>query len=131
MGKHVFAIGTTPFLGALPHKKENGNKLTYSLGEAVAPIRAATDSDYAAFLTYRAVFESTGSFLTKVAVSALTKYYTPPSSDFRGTLVSLVDLNTGEVVWLTGSGGDAREPESASRVINKIMDKGPFVETES
>ena len=133
MGKHVFAIGTTPFLGTLPHKKENGNKLTYSLGEAVAPIRAATDADYAAFLTYRAAIESTGSLLTKVALGALTGIYAP-SSDFRGTLVSLVDLNTGEVVWLNsnaGSGGDARKPESASRVINKIMDKGPFVETES
>ena len=132
MGQHVVNIGNTPYLGALPHKKDRKNELNYSLGEAIEPIKASTNADYAAFLTYRAVIESSGSFITKIAIGTLTGY-TPAGSDFRGTMVNLVDLNTGEVVWLNAAAagsilaGDARSSENATKTINKIMDKGPFV----
>ena len=74
--------------------------------------------------------------MTKIAVGTLTGY-TPAGSDFRGTLVNLVDLNTGEIVWLNsrvaGSilAGDARNADNATKTVNSIMDDGPFVEAET
>ena len=84
-------------------------------------------------MTYRAEIESGGSFLTKVAIGTLTGYV-PAGSDFRGTLVNLVDLKTGEVVWLNAKvaagvfAGDARDADNATKTINAILDDGPFVE---
>lgn len=136
MGQHVANIGNTVFLGTLPHKKENKDEINYSLGSAISPVKSSTNADYAAFLTYRATIESGGSFLTKIAVGTLTGY-APAGSDFRGTLVNLVDLNTGEIVWLNsrvaGSilAGDARNADNATKTVNSIMDDGPFVEAET
>jgi len=133
MGQHAFNIGNTPFLGTLPHKKDDKTRLDYSLGDSIKPVHAATNADYAAFMTYRAVVESGGSFLTKVAIGTLTGYV-PAGSDFRGTLVNLVDLKTGEVVWLNAKvaagvfAGDARDADNATKTINAILDDGPFVE---
>jgi len=133
MGQHAFNIGNTPFLGTLPHKKDDKTRLDYSLGDSIKPVHAATNADYAAFMTYRAEIESGGSFLTKVAIGTLTGYV-PAGSDFRGTLVNLVDLKTGEVVWLNAKvaagvfAGDARDADNATKTINAILDDGPFVE---
>ena len=133
MGQHVVNIGNTPFLGPLPHKKDRKKELNYSLGDAMKPIKESTNADYAAFMTYRAVIESSGSFLTKIAIGTLTGYV-PAGSDFRGTMVNLVDLDTGEVVWLNAAtaggifAGDARKAENATKTINGIMDEGPFIE---
>ncbi|WP_427453101.1 hypothetical protein [Litorimonas sp. WD9-15] len=133
MGQHAVSIGNTPFLGPLPHKKDRKRELDYSLGEAIAPIKASTDADYAAFLTYRSTIESGGSFLTKIAIGTLTGY-TPAGSDFRGTLVSLVNLDDGEIVWLNSKvagsilAGDARDAGNATKTIASIMDKSPFMD---
>ena len=135
MGQHAKNVGNVAFIGQLPHKKENPNQLDYSLGTLIAPVKDTTDADYAAFVTYRSVVESGGSIFTKIAVGALTGY-APAGSDFRGTMINLVDLNTGEVVWLNArlSGGmfagDARNPDNATKTVNIIMDKGPFVESD-
>lgn len=135
MGQHVVDIGNTNFLGALPHKKDKPKELSYSLGDAVRPVKLSTKADYAAFVTYRAVVESNGQFMTTAALAAFTSpLFFAFNSDFRGTLVNLVDLNTGEVVWLNATTGgnvfssDARNPENARKNINKILDDGPFVE---
>ena len=135
MGQHVVDIGTTKFLGELPHKKGKSKELSYSLGDSVRPVKISTDADYAAFVTYRAVIESNGQFLTTAALAALT---TPLlfafNSDFRGTMINLVDLNTGEVVWINADTGgnvlssDARKSDNAKKTIDKILDDGPFVE---
>jgi len=133
MGAHAVNVGNVPFLGPLPHKKDNKRQLDYSLGDAIAPVQASTNADYAAFMTYRAVVESGGSIMTKIAIGALTGY-APAGSDFRGTMVNLVDLKTGEVVWLNAKvaaglfAGDARDADNATKTINAIMDKGPFVQ---
>ena len=134
MTTHVVPVGVTPFMGNLPHKK-NQNLLTYSLGPEIKHLRELTDADYAAFLTNRTVIESGGSFWTKALIGGVTGY-TPAIYSFKGTYISLVDLKTGNVVWLaanTGStlmGSDARNPENAKAVVTKMLDKGPFTDPE-
>lgn len=130
IGSHRLELGNVPFLGALPHKDGRLKDLAYSLGDTVDPIRAARpDADYAVFTTHRSTIESAGSFLTKVAIGTVTGFV-PAASSFRGTLVNLVDLDTGEVVWVNGqvqgTGGDVREAQKATNVIADIMDESPL-----
>jgi len=135
MGQHVVDIGNTKFLGELPHKKNKSKELSYSLGEAVRPIKDSTQADYAVFMNYRAVIESNGQFMTTAAFAALVSpIFLAFNSDFRGTMINLVDLNTGEVVWINADTGgnvfssDARKTKNAIKTIDKILDDGPFVE---
>lgn len=135
MGQHVVDIGNTEFLGELPHKKDKSKELSYSLGDAIRPIKVSTKADYAVFVNYRAVIESNGQFMTTAAFAALiSPVFLAFNSDFRGTMINLVDLNTGEVVWLNADTGgnvlssDARKTKNATKTISKILDDGPFVE---
>ena len=127
---HVVLVNPTSFKGRLPHKAGE-NLLTYSLGSDAKRLKEVTDADYAAFLTNRTVIESSGSFWAKVAIGAVTGY-TPALSSFKGTYVTLVDLETGEVVWLNAHTGttllssDARNRDNTDAVVAKIMEKGPF-----
>ena len=64
--------------------------------------------------------------MTKVLIGAVTGYV-PASASFRGTYVSLVDLRTGEVVWLRGHNlGDPRNAQEANSIMNEIFDAGPL-----
>jgi len=106
--------------------------MTYNLGSGVQSVKAKTGADYAAFLTNRTVVESGGSVL-KIAIGTVTGY-TPALSSFKGTYLSLVDLNTGEVKWLNanvgGLGGDPRKPENADKIVDSILKKSPFNDEE-
>lgn len=129
---HVIMVNPTSFKGRLPHKVGQ-SQMTYSLGEDAKKLKQATGADYAAFLTNRTVIESSGSFWAKVAIGAVTGY-TPALSSFKGTYVTLVDLNNGDVVWLNAHTGttlmasDARSRANTDAVVTKIMDKGPFLD---
>lgn len=131
MGQHVLPLMPGQVIVALPHAK--GKRMTYSLGEDAKRLRDATGADYAAFLTNRTSIESGGSVMTKLLIGGVTGY-APGLSSFRGTYVSLVDLETGDIVWIRAqagtafSGSDARDPEGADRVVKAIMDKGPFTD---
>ena len=120
------------YRGPLPHKKDE-NQMTYSLGSGVQSVKASTGADYAAFLTNRTVVESGGSVFAKIAIGTVTGYV-PGLSSFKGTYLSLVDLNTGEVKWLNanvgGLGGDPRKPENADKIVNAILSKSPFIDEE-
>ena len=127
---HVVYVDPTRFRGNLPHKKGE-NQMTYSLGTSVQSIKAATGADYAAFLTNRSVVESGGSVFTKIAIGAVTGY-APGLSSFRGTYVTLVDLNNGDVKWLNanvgGLSGDPRSADVTDKVVSKIFESSPFTD---
>lgn len=128
MTTHVVPVFPGSYWGVLPHKKGK-ERLTYNLGTEVQQLKAGTNADYAAFLFNRSVVESTGSAIFKLALGANT-------SEFKGTYISLVDLDTGEVVWLNAKNSagilssDPRNPENATKVVDDILDKGPFSEPE-
>lgn len=121
---HVMMLSPATYHGALPHQKDQ--RETYTLGQTVRQLAPGVSADYALFTTSRATIESGGVFMVKVLVGAATGY-TPASADFRGTYVSLVDLNTGEVVWVRGfNAGDPRNPQEAASIINTIFRDGPL-----
>lgn len=130
---HVVFADPAQYRGPLPHKKGE-DQMTYSLGSGVQSVKAQTNADYAAFLTNRTVVESGGSVFAKIAIGAVTGY-TPGLSSFKGTSLSLVDLNTGEVKWLNSTigslGGDPRDPENADKIVASILKKSPFTEGEA
>ncbi|MEP6343742.1 MAG: hypothetical protein ABJ275_10540 [Maricaulaceae bacterium] len=129
---HVVSVNPLTFKGTLPHKKGQ-DQMTYSLGSSVQSLKAQTGADYAAFLTNRTVVESGGSIFTKIALGAVTGY-APGLSSFRGTYVSLVDLDSGEVKWLNanvgGISGDPRSAEVADKIVGKIFTASPFSDEE-
>lgn len=126
LAAHVVFIGPG-FMGQLPHQRTQPE--TYSLADTVGVLAPNAEADYAMFLTSRAQIESGGLFMTKVLIGAATGY-TPASADFRGTYISLVDLRTGEVVWLDSAlMGDPRDPAEAATIISQILEGGPFDET--
>lgn len=134
MGQHVIPLMPGQPIVPLPHRAGEVD-MSYTLGSDAEQLRAATGADYAAFLTNRTSVESGGSVMTKLLIGGVTGY-TPGLSTFRGTYVSLVDLKTGDVVWIKAqagsvfSGSDARDPEGADRVVKAIMDDGPFMDTD-
>lgn len=125
---HVVLTDPAQYRGPLPHKSGQ-NQMTYNLGSGVQSVKNQTGADYAAFLTNRTVVESGGSVFAKIAIGAITGY-APGLSSFKGTYLSLVDLNTGEVKWLNANvgslGGDPRKPENADKIVNAILSKSPF-----
>jgi len=129
MGQHFVMIGAVPFQGPLPHKTDD-NRMSYTLGDSAKMLKSSTDADYAAFLTSRSVIESGGSIFAKIAIGAVTGY-APALSGFRGAYISLVDLDTGEVVWLKANlasafAGDPRSQENTDAVVGKLMKNSPF-----
>ncbi len=128
MTTHVVPVFPGWFAGVLPHK-DGKERLTYNMGTEVTKLKSSTGADYAAFLFNRSVVESTGSAIFKLAIGG-----TP--AEFKGTYLTLVDLDSGEVVWLNAknSGGilssDPRNPENTDSVIADILDKGPFTDSD-
>lgn len=124
LAAHVIFMDISTFAGRLPHQQSQPE--TYTLGQSVRDFAPETEADYALFLTSRSQIESGGMFMTKVLIGAVTGYV-PASANFRGTYVSLVDLRSGEVVWLRGhTMGDPRNAQEAASIMNEIFDGGPL-----
>lgn len=127
LAAHVVFVDIAAFAGALPH--QSTQREIYTLGDSVRHLAPGQDADYALFLTSRSQIESGGLFMTKVLIGAATGYV-PASATFRGTSVSVVDLRTGEVVWLGAwNSGDPRNPDEAESIISQIFRQSPFART--
>ncbi|MEO0983134.1 MAG: hypothetical protein AAFX03_10835 [Pseudomonadota bacterium] len=121
---HVGIAGANVIPSPLPHRA--ARRLDYTLGAQATELADAFDADYAAFLVSRAQFESSGVFMRSVFVGTLTGFV-PASQRFRGTYVSLVDLKSGDVVWVNGrTVGDPRDPEEAADIAAAIMESSPL-----
>jgi hypothetical protein len=125
LAAHVVFMDISTFAGPLPHVTAE-NRETYTLGESVRALAPGVEADYALFVTSRSQIESGGLFMVKVLIGAATGYV-PASANFRGTYVSLVDLRTGEVVWLRGwNMGDPRNPSEAASIMDQIFRNSPL-----
>lgn len=95
--------------------------LDWSLGDAVRPLKERTGADYALFTWVRDSYASTERKLAMVALAALG------AISLGGEQVgyaSLVDLNTGRVVWfnrLNRMSGDLREPAAAVETLDALL----------
>ena len=107
---------------ALPTKD---NKLDWSLGDAVAPIRAKSGADYALFIWMR---DSYASAERKVAMVALALFGVGIPLGIQTGYASLVDLRSGQVMWfnhLMRGSGDLRDAEAAAETVKALLTQFP------
>jgi hypothetical protein len=109
----------------LPTKQE---RLNWSLGDAVRPLKERTGADYALFTWVRDSYASTERKAMMIGLAALG------AISLGGEQVgyaSLVDLNTGRIVWfnrLDRMSGDLREPEPAVETVETLLKGFPALQ---
>ena len=103
-------------------------KLDWSLGDTVRVIKEKTGADYALFSWIRDSYAS-GERVATMIVLALFGVGVPGGSQVG--YASLVDLNTGRIVWfnrLLRASGDLREAGKAVETLNSLLEKFPGTE---
>ena len=99
--------------------------LDWSLGDAVRPLKERTGADYALFTWIRDSYASTE---RKAAMVALAMIGALSLGGEQNGYASLVDLNTGRVVWfnqLSRMYGDLREPRPAVETVESLLKNFP------
>lgn len=115
---HHFGAGNL----ALPTKD---GKLDWSMGEPVQVLKQKTGADYAFFSWIRDSYASAERVATMIALAILG---VGTSGGVQVGYASLVDLNTGKIVWFNRLGrgsGDLREAEKAEETLNALLEDFP------
>jgi hypothetical protein len=97
------------------------DRLDWSLGEAVQPLKDRTGADYALFTWIR---DSYASGERKAAMLALAMIGALSLGGEQVGYASLVDLNTGRVVWfneLNRMSGDLRDERAATETVETLL----------
>lgn len=103
----------------LPTKKSG---LDWTLGEAVAPLRATYDADYVLFVHVRDQSPSAGRTAANVAMVLL--FGAVGTSDDQAGFATLLDLRTGQLLWTNLAGnafGDVREAAGAASAARALL----------
>jgi hypothetical protein len=103
-------------------------KLDWSLSDAVAPVKKATGARYALFSWVR---DSYASAERKAAMIGMALLGIGISGGIQVGYASLVDLESGQVVWfnrLARASGDLREAESAAETVNALLSEFPVAQ---
>jgi hypothetical protein len=118
----------------LPSKQ---GKLDWSLGESVRAIKEKTGADYALFSWVRDSYASTErqitSALSSIATALLSGGRVMSTGGMSGVQLgyaSLVDLNTGQVLWfnrIERNAGDLRDPAKAASTVDVLLEEFPAV----
>lgn len=114
------AIFTHHMIGAVKLPTKN-DQLDWSMGDAVKPLKAKTGADYALFTWIR---DSYASAERKAAMIAMALLGVGIAGGTQVGYASLVDLNTGRVVWfndLRRGSGDLREAKEARETIETLL----------
>ena len=109
----------------LPTKNE---RLDWSLGEAVQPLKAKTGADYALFTWIRDSYASTERKATMIAMALLGAI---SAGGEQTGYASLVDLNSGRVVWfndLRRMSGDLRDAKAAVETVETLLTGFPVLQ---
>lgn len=110
--------------GVLKLPTKNG-VLNWSLGDAVQPLKAKTGADYALFTWIR---DSYASNERKAAMLVMAALGVGITGGAQIGYASLVDLNTGRVVWfndLQRAIGDLREAAPAGETLDALLKSFP------
>jgi hypothetical protein len=111
--------------GGLMELPTKGGRLDWSLGDAVRPLKERTGADYALFTWMRDSYTSNERKLAMVAMALLG------AITLGGEQVgyaSLVDLNTGRVVWfnkLDRMWGDLRDAGASVETVEALLQNFP------
>ena len=112
----------------LPTKKRD-NKLDifdWSLGEGVRNLPGASAADYALFIYNKDAYGSTGRKILQV-VALLGPGIGVKSGEHAG-YAGLVDLKTGDLLWLNADGsmgGDVRDADGAHKRVGQLLEEFP------
>lgn len=111
----------------LPTKKrDNRNDVfEWTLGSQVANLPGAADADYGLFIYTEDQYGSTG---RKVLQAFAMLGGIGVQSGVHKGYAGLVDLKTGELLWLNADGqmgGDVRTPEGAEKRIRQLLEEFP------
>lgn len=107
--------------GGLLELATKGDRLEWSLGDAVQPLRERTGADYALFTWIR---DSYASNERKAAMMALALLGAISLGGEQVGYASLVDLRTGRVVWfnqLNRMSGDLRDAAPAVETVQTLL----------
>ncbi len=134
MKYHVGLTGSNVVPVALPHKVDA--PFDYSLGQSVQEMSDGYEADYALFMTANSQFQSSGVIFRNLLIAAATGAMSggayvsmPANQSYNGVFVTLVDLETGQIVWANGKpNGDPRDPEAAKTIIADIMENSPLAD---
>ncbi len=109
---------------ALPTKRE---RFDWTLGDGVQSLRDSHDADYALFVHARDSFSSDGRVAMNILFAILPG--PAPQGGRQTAFASLVDLNSGEIVWfnvLQSTVGDLRDPKQAREAVSHLLDSSPL-----
>lgn len=104
------------------------DRLDWSLGDAVRPLKERTGADYALFTWVR---DSYASSERKFAMLAMAMLGAISLGGEQVAYASLVDLKTGRVVWfnrLDRSAGDLRDPTNAKETVQSLLKDFPALQ---
>lgn len=105
----------------MPHKGGWLSNRDLTLGETASLIGEGYDAEQAVFVDHYSQIESGGVFLTQVAIGVATGY-TPPSQNVRSTAVTIIDLETGDLVDRNFAPmGDARSESESASIIRRVL----------
>jgi hypothetical protein len=112
----------------LPTKKRDNKAgvFDWSMGEGVRDLPGAEGADYALFIYNKDAYGSTGRKLLQV-VALLGPGIAVKSGEHLG-YAGLVDLRTGDLLWLNADGqmgGDVREADGAEKRVSQLLEEFP------
>lgn len=113
---------------ALPTKE---GRLDWTFGDAMQPLAQATGAQYGLFVFVRDSYASAERKAAMVAIALLSLGNAVLSGGVQVGYASLVDLDTGRVVWfnrLVSGTGDLREAVPAAASIEKLLAGFPAVQ---
>jgi hypothetical protein len=112
----------------LPTKKRDNKAdiFDWSLGAGVSDLPGAKDADYGLFIYNKDAYGSTGRKILQV-MALLGPGISVKSGEHIG-YAGLVDLRTGDLLWLNADGamgGDVREAEGSEKRVRQLLEDFP------
>ena len=112
----------------LPTKKRDNKAdvFDWSLGEGVSRLPGAQDADYGLFIYNKDAYGSTGRKVLQT-LALLGPGIAVKSGEHIG-YAGLVDLRTGDLVWLNADaamGGDLRDAEGSQKRVRQLLEEFP------
>jgi hypothetical protein len=101
-------------------------KMDWTLGPEASRLKAATGADYAMFVYTHDSYGDAGRKVAQLLMAGLFGAYVPAGVHIG--YAGLVDLNTGDLVWLNADiamGGDPRDAEGAVKRVSQLMSGFP------
>lgn len=109
-------------VAAVPPSTKTTWKFDWTLGPETQKLKAATGADYAMFVYTHDSYGDAGRKVAQLLMAGLFGAYIPAGVHIG--YAGLVDLNTGELVWLNADiqmGGDLRDTAGSDKRVQELM----------